>query len=233
MRASSRCRGGMGSRTVPPPSVVSARRITRSPRAATTGDARRSWAKRSPRRTTRAVQCAVPRCTCTRASSAIGAISSRRTSRRYERRVPTRRDERLSSHDVAPLDPGKAHRDALAGLRAIDVTVVHLDAADPHVATRRLEPQLVSRADRARPERAGHNRAEAGDRERTVDVQPSRPVRTHVLDGVGDRVRARYEARRGPRPVFALTRTTSAPGTSSWPPRRRARQCPRRLRRPW
>ena len=63
---------------------------------------------------------------------------------------------------------------------------MYLDAADPHVATRRLEPQLVSRADRARPERAGHNRAEAGDRERTVDVQSSRPVRTHVLDGIGD-----------------------------------------------
>ena len=40
--------------TVPPPTVVSPRRTTRSPRAATTGSASRSWAKLSPARTTRA-----------------------------------------------------------------------------------------------------------------------------------------------------------------------------------
>ncbi len=79
------------------------------------------------------------------------------------RRVRAGRDQRLSPRDVTPLDPGKAHRNALTGFRPIDVAVMHLDAADPHVATRRLEPKLVSRTDRARPERAGHDRAEAGD----------------------------------------------------------------------
>ena len=62
-------------------------------------------------------------------------------------RIRARRDERLSPADFAPLDPGQAHRDPLTRLRALDVAVVHLHAADPHVAARRLEPQPVSGCD--------------------------------------------------------------------------------------
>ena len=55
---------------------------TRSPRAATTRRESRSCAQRSPARATRAGLSAVPRCTVTRAPSAIGTSSSRTTSRR-------------------------------------------------------------------------------------------------------------------------------------------------------
>ena len=50
----SRAAAAPGRSRVPPPTVVSARSTTRSPRAATTGSASRSCAKRSPTRTTRA-----------------------------------------------------------------------------------------------------------------------------------------------------------------------------------
>ncbi len=83
-RAGSRCRGGAGSSTRPPPTVVSPRRITRSPLAATTGSSRRSCANRSPMRTTRVGECAVPTCAWRRAPSGIVSSSSSTTSRRYE-----------------------------------------------------------------------------------------------------------------------------------------------------
>ena len=107
-------------------------------------------------------------------------------SRRYEVGYPPGATSASPLADLAPLDSGKAHGNALARLCAIDITVVHLHAAHPHVVTRRLEPQLVARADRARPERARHDRPEAGDGERAVDVEPRRPVGARVLDGVGD-----------------------------------------------
>ena len=75
-------RGGAGSRTRPPPSVVESRRTTWSPRAATTGVARRSCPKRSPTRTSRAGISAVPWCTWIRALPAIGSSSSSSTSSR-------------------------------------------------------------------------------------------------------------------------------------------------------
>ena len=102
------------------------------------------------------------------------------------RRIPTRLDERISPCDVAPIDAGKAHRDALARLGSLDVAVVHLDAPHSDVAAGRLEPQLISCSDRARPERSRNDRAEAGNGERAIDVEPRRAVGALVLDGVGD-----------------------------------------------
>ncbi len=65
----------------------------------------------------------------------------------------------------------------------LDVSIVHLDAPHPHVAPARLEPKLISGADRARPERAGHDRAESGDGEGAIDVEPRREIGARLLDG--------------------------------------------------
>ena len=102
------------------------------------------------------------------------------------RRIPARLDECFSPCDIAPIDSGKAHRDALARLRPPDVAVVHLDAPHSDVAAGRLEPELISCADRARPERSGHDRAEARDGKRAIDIEPGGAVRAPALDGVGD-----------------------------------------------
>src|SRR6184192_2156443 len=56
-------------------------------------------------------------------------------------------DEDVASPQAAALDPGKVDRDALAGLGAEDVDVVHLDAARVGSQARRLDAKLVARAD--------------------------------------------------------------------------------------
>ena len=79
--------------------------------------------------------------------------------------------------------PGSATRDPLSRLRALDRLVVHLDAAHAHVAAGRLHAQLVALADRARPERAGDDGADAAQREDAVDVEPRRPRGRSRVDG--------------------------------------------------
>ena len=68
---------------------------------------------------------------------------------------------------------------------ALDVSIVHLDAPHPHVAPARLEPKLISGADRARPQRARRDRAESRDGEGAIDVQSRREVGARLLDGFG------------------------------------------------
>ena len=113
-------------------------------------------------------------------------------------------DECVAAPEVASLDSGKGQRDALAGLRALDGAVVDLDAADAHVEAGGLGPELVAAADRARPERARDDRADALEREDTVDVEPRGPVGRPRLDpvrGLGERRPQRIEpfARAGAR----------------------------------
>ncbi len=96
--------------------------------------------------------------------------------------------------DVSPpqlVAPDSRQRDghALPRLRPRDRPVVHLDAADPHHPSARLDAQLVSLADRPRPERARRDRADAVEREGAVDVEPRRAVRRrppHSGSGLGE-----------------------------------------------
>ena len=98
-----------------------------------------------------------------------------------------RRHERVAAAEVVALDARQAHGNALAGLRALDRPVVHLDAPHADVAAERLDAQLVPLADRPRPERAGDDRADASERENAVDPQARRTrsmCRAHpVCDG--------------------------------------------------
>ena len=76
--------------------------------------------------------------------------------------------------ELVSLDAREVHGDALARFCALDVPVVHLHTSHAHVEAGRLDPQPVAGADRARPERAGHDRADAAQREDAVDVEPRR-----------------------------------------------------------
>jgi hypothetical protein len=60
---------------------------------------------------------------------------------------------------------------------------VHLDRPHPRVEPARQHPHGVARAERARPQRPSHHRADAAQRERAVDVQS----RVAVRDGAADR----------------------------------------------
>ena len=197
-RASSRPRGGAGSRTTAPPTVVSLRRTTRSPRAARTGAARRSWACSSPTRTTRPGMRLVPWCTESRAPSAIGCELLERDLEPVGAGEGAGGDEHVAAGEVAPLETRQAHRHALPGLGPLDRGVVHLDGPDPDVAAGGLQPQLVAVADRPRPERPRRDGADPPQREDPVDVEPGREVGPALLDLVG------HLAERDPEGVEAL-----------------------------
>ncbi len=93
-------------------------------------------------------------------------------------------DERLAARDLPALDARQADGDALPGFRPWDVAVVYLDAANAHGHARRLDPQLVSRADRARPERSRDDGADAAQRERPVHPETRRAIAARILDAV-------------------------------------------------
>ena len=95
--------------------------------------------------------------------------------------------ERVSTVQRAALDSGQRERDPLARLGSVDRLVVHLDAAHPHVDPGRLGPQLVARADRARPQRSRDDGADPVQGEGAVDVEPRRAEQRLVLEAVGDR----------------------------------------------
>ena len=82
---------------------------------------------------------------------------------------------------------------------------------------RREHDQRVSAADRARPQRPGHDRAGAPDSEHAIDMQAgARPEGAARLGSASRRrARARRAARRGPPRCAPSTATTSAPGSSS------------------
>ena len=87
-----------------------------------------------------------------------------------------RRHQRVAAAHVAALDAGKVDGDALPRLGPRDRRVVHLHRADADVPARRLEAQPVSLGDRSGPQRPGHDRPDALQREHAVDVEPRREV---------------------------------------------------------
>ena len=108
-------------------------------------------------------------------------------------------DERVAALERAALDPGQRERDPLSGLGALDRLVVHLDASHAHVDAGRLGAQLVALADRARPERARDDGADAVQREDAVDVEPRRAEQRVMLDGACSGRGSACAARRAPR----------------------------------
>ncbi len=110
----------------------------------------------------------------TRTRAGISASSVERDVEPVARRERARRDERVAAAELGALDARERDRDPLPRLRPLDRAVVHLDAADAHVASRRLDAQLVALAERARPERARRDRADPAQREHAVDVQACR-----------------------------------------------------------
>ena len=174
-RASTSGRGpwrrARGSSTTPPPRVSGGaieRTTTRSPARASSGRSRRSCQSPSPsvgharRRLARAVVDVHAHPVAARRAGRARASSDAR------RRAPRRRGD-----DVAARDLARARRPArLSATRwpargALDGLVVDLDAAHAHAARRAAAATSTSpRRDRARPQRAGDDRARAADGER-------------------------------------------------------------------
>src|SRR6185503_522401 len=86
-------------------------------------------------------------------------------------RVGTRLDEHVPTLQLRARDPGQVDRDALARLRALDLHVVHLDAAGAGSQSGGLDAELVAGRNRAGAQGARDNGARARDRECTVDVE--------------------------------------------------------------
>ena len=94
-----------------------------------------------------------------------------------------RRMQRGIEHDVAARNgvPGDAiageiQRATLAGRAALARPVLRVDRANPRRQPRRRDRDAVIDRDRARQHGAGHHRAGAGQRERTVHRQPETAV---------------------------------------------------------
>ena len=129
-RARSAWRGGAGSRTTPPPTVVSVRSTNLSPRAATTGA--REPQLREPLAGARDARDGLGRAVVeldTRGQFA-GAVEGDVEPEARPKR--TGRDEHVAAPDLRAFDAGKRDRDALARLGALDRPVVHLHAAHAH-----------------------------------------------------------------------------------------------------
>src|SRR5205085_5205721 len=85
-----------------------------------------------------------------------------------------RRDERVAAVQLRALDAGERDGDALARVGASDRRVVYLHAAYTYLAAARLDTQHVRFTDRAGPERARGDGADAAEREHPVDVEARR-----------------------------------------------------------
>ena len=130
---------------------------------------------RAPTRITRAGMRLVPWWTVNRAPSRIGSSSSSATSRRYDRG---------NAPGAASASPRRtSRRSTPARLTATRWPALGaLDRARRGPARSARAPRVPagssasrsSRRDRARPQRAGHHRADAADREGAVDVQQRR-----------------------------------------------------------
>ena len=83
-------------------------------------------------------------------------------------------DERVAAADRGSLDARDRDRDALPRFRARDLLVVDLDAPDARLEPARLDPEHVSGRDRPAPERPRGDRADPGEAEDPVDVEPGR-----------------------------------------------------------
>src|SRR5437867_1178384 len=80
-------------------------------------------------------------------------------------RVRPGRNEGVPAPHRAPFDTRKAHGDALPRFGAGDVAIVHLHTSDSNESAGWLDAQLVTVADRARPERAGDHGPDPPKRE--------------------------------------------------------------------
>ena len=203
----------------------------RSPRAATTGRERRSWAKRSPARATRAAVSAVPWWSMTRGGiSPSGSTNHVEAEARPER---SRGDEDVAAPQLPSLDAREGGGDALPGLGALDPPVVHLHAPHAHGAAAGLETELVALADRPRPQRPGRDRPDPAQREGAVDMETGRAAGVVSRDVPGD-LRERVLAARRVRPRCVRSRRDhGSTGDELLLPRcARARASPPRRHRP-
>src|SRR5689334_19770166 len=73
--------------------------------------------------------------------------------------------EDVAPRDVGDSDAREVDRHALPGARLLERLIMDLDAADTRPAADREQPHLATTADVARPQRPGHDRAGATDRE--------------------------------------------------------------------
>ena len=224
-RGSGPWRGGSGSSTTPPPSVSggASERITRrSPRAgherlleaqlevapAELREPRRGLARAVVDRDARAAVGPARRASPTRARRRRGSAADERARRppRSRRRARPRRAPRPARLSATRW-PASARSTRL---------VVDLDRAHAGGRARGEDQHLVAAGGGARPQRAGDDRPGAADRERAVDVQPQRPVRSRLP---GTRRRGPLERRaqrpRCPRRGAPPPATISAPGSSS------------------
>ena len=146
-RSASNRLGGAGSRTTAPPSVVSPRRTTRSPRTATTGEASRSCAVRSPIRATTPGTREVPWWTETRCPDGIGVSSSSVTSNRYELgNAPgvTSASPRRSCRRSTPGSPSATRSPAAARVTGVSCTwTERTRTSPPPGATCRMSPSAI------------------------------------------------------------------------------------------
>ena len=85
--------------------------------------------------------------------------------------VGTGSDHHVSSGQVRPLDAREAERDPLSGDGSFHALVVHLHGTDTYIKASWLDHELVAVADRAGPERAGCDRADAAQGEHAIDEQ--------------------------------------------------------------
>ena len=144
------------------------------------------------------------------------------------------RDQHVAAPQLAPLDARQGERDPLPRLGPLDRPVVHLDAADAHVAAGGLGAEHVALADGPGPERPGRDGADPLQREDAVDVEPGGRRRRDSCCQQLCRLRGRPRrgARRGRRPSSRSPRRPPPRAPARAPPRARARASPRRPRRP-
>ena len=134
----------------------------------------------------------------------------RRTSRRKLAGKAPATDEGVPASNGLPLDADEARCHPLPGAGALAGAVVHLDRPDPRLDVVRREHELIAGADGARPERPGHDGADALQRKRAVDPQAcgaACPVGFEPSRGV---VECAHGSVR-PAPVGAAVSTRGAP----------------------
>ena len=108
--------------------------------------------------------------------------------------------------------PGRATATRCPAVRRVDLAIVDLDAANAHFARHRVDAEHVARSDPSRPESSRRDGPDAAQAEHTIDVEPRRRFGPLAFDGGAGQSSAQLVQTR---PVFALTATTSEPGTSS------------------
>jgi len=94
-------------------------------------------------------------------------------------------DEHVAAPEVILLHPDQVGRDAAAGGGHVDLLVVLLEATDANPAPARQGFQLLPHAEQTIDQGAGHDRAEAADREDPVDRQPG-PLEVGADGGRGE-----------------------------------------------